>query len=211
VQSLLLLEVYRLPRHIWEPAAGDGAIVTPLRAAGRFVVASDIHDYGLLECGVLNYLTARTPPDIEGLVTNPPYAKAQAFAEKATAEVPYVALLVRTNLLTEGGRRGKWLDSHPPTREWHSAQRLPMMHRTGGPGSSRAATRRTRGWCGSGVRNASFRSVSIGDSCSDCRSKRSSHGCCNTRQRARRAEERELEDDPLYPRAAGASEMDESR
>ena len=134
IDCLILLEGDRLPRRIWEPAAGDGAIVIPLRESGRFVVASDIHDYGLPGCGIVDFRTAPPLRHIEGVVTNPPYKKAQAFAEKATAEYPYVALLMRTNWLMEGGRRGKWLDAHPPTREWHSAQRLPMMHRYGWTG-----------------------------------------------------------------------------
>jgi hypothetical protein len=40
VEALLRVEV--LPRRIWEPAAGRGAIVRVLRAAGHEVVASDI-------------------------------------------------------------------------------------------------------------------------------------------------------------------------
>ena len=46
VYSLLHIEASHLPRCIWEPAAGDGAIVLPFRAAGYGVVASDIVDYG---------------------------------------------------------------------------------------------------------------------------------------------------------------------
>ena len=37
--ALLAIEHGRSPRHLWEPAAGDGAIVRPLRAAGFDVVA----------------------------------------------------------------------------------------------------------------------------------------------------------------------------
>jgi hypothetical protein len=37
VLSLLELETGRLPRVIWEPAAGDGAIARPLLAAGFMV------------------------------------------------------------------------------------------------------------------------------------------------------------------------------
>jgi hypothetical protein len=40
IESLILLEGDRLPQRIWEPAAGDGAIVKPLRARGRIVHAS---------------------------------------------------------------------------------------------------------------------------------------------------------------------------
>jgi hypothetical protein len=106
IDCLILLEGGRLPRRIWEPAAGDGAIVVPLLASGRFVVASDIHDYGLPGCGVLDYLTAPPLRHIEGIVTNPPFCKALEFAENALAEVPYVALLVRTNFILEDDRWG---------------------------------------------------------------------------------------------------------
>jgi hypothetical protein len=40
-----LLRVESLPYHLWEPAAGRGAIVNVLRAAGHAVIASDLIDY----------------------------------------------------------------------------------------------------------------------------------------------------------------------
>jgi hypothetical protein len=43
--SLIAFEGVRLPQVLMEPAAGGGAIVTPLRASGRLVIAADIHDY----------------------------------------------------------------------------------------------------------------------------------------------------------------------
>ena len=62
--SLLAIEAGRLPDCIWEPAAGDGAIVRPLVAAGFTVVASDLVDYGLLNCkSGIDYLKA---PPLEG-------------------------------------------------------------------------------------------------------------------------------------------------
>jgi hypothetical protein len=60
IESLILLEGDRLPQRIWEPAAGDGAIVKPLRARGphrarvRIVHASDIEDYGLPGCRIMD-------------------------------------------------------------------------------------------------------------------------------------------------------------
>ena len=41
-----LLRVEALPHRLWEPAAGRGAIVNVLRAAGHEVLASDLVDYG---------------------------------------------------------------------------------------------------------------------------------------------------------------------
>lgn len=131
VLSLLAIEKDHLPRHIWEPAAGDGAIVRPLRAAGHAVTASDIADYGLDDCeSGVDYLKAAARPDIEGVVTNPPYRLARPFAEKALKEVPYLALLLRTNFL-ESTARLPFFRRHPPARIWISSRRLPMMHRHG--------------------------------------------------------------------------------
>jgi hypothetical protein len=70
-ESLLAIEHGKLPRRLWEPAAGDGAISSPLQAAGFDVVASDIADYGgeAITPGV-DYLTAPLPSGVEGVVTN---------------------------------------------------------------------------------------------------------------------------------------------
>jgi hypothetical protein len=132
--SLLAVEAAHLPRRIWEPAAGDGAIVKPLEAAGYAVTASDLADYGLEGCETgLDYLEAKARPGIEGVVTNPPYRLAMAFAEKALAEVPYLALLLRTNFL-ESTARLPFFRRHAPARIWISSRRLPMMHRHGWQG-----------------------------------------------------------------------------
>jgi hypothetical protein len=134
VLSLLAIEATQLPKHIWEPAAGDGAIVEPLRAAGYRVTASDLLDYGLEGCeSGVDYLEAAPRPGIEGVVTNPPYRLAMAFAKKAIAEAPYLALLLRTNFL-ESTARLPFFRRHPPARIWISSRRLPMMHRHGWQG-----------------------------------------------------------------------------
>src|SRR5690349_14751062 len=100
VWSLLHLEAPRLPDVIWEPAAGDGAIVVPFQKSGFKVLASDLVDYGLNGCiSGLDYLTAKAMPEAKGIVTNPPYKLAVQFAEKALKETAYVALLLRTNFL----------------------------------------------------------------------------------------------------------------
>jgi hypothetical protein len=82
IEALIALEGDQLPRRIWEPAAGDGAIVKPLRASSRIVHASDIAEYGLPGCHTMDYLSAPTPPTgwADGIITNPPYKLAQEFA-----------------------------------------------------------------------------------------------------------------------------------
>ena len=131
--SLLRIEEEYLPRCIWEPAAGDGAIVRPLRDAGFTVIASDIVDYGLHDCMVIDYLKAKPIREVQGIVTNPPYGRAVQFAEKGLKEVPYLALLLRTNFL-ESAARLPFFQKHPPARLWISSRRLPMMHRHGWQG-----------------------------------------------------------------------------
>jgi hypothetical protein len=132
--SLLDVESAHLPDCIWEPAAGDGALVIPFQTAGKKVIASDIADYGLANCSVgVDYLKAAAKPDVGGIVTNPPYRLAIEFAEKALNEVPYLALLLRTNFL-ESTARMPFFKKHRPARIWISSRRLPMMHRHGWEG-----------------------------------------------------------------------------
>ena len=127
--SLLAIEHGRLPRRLWEPAAGDGAISSPLRAAGFDVVATDIADYGGegIRTGV-DYLSAAPPSAVEGIITNPPYRLAVEFAQKALTEVRYLALLLRTNFLESTARLLPFFRDNPPARLWISSRRLPMMH-----------------------------------------------------------------------------------
>lgn len=129
VTSLLRIEREHLPKNIWEPAAGDGAIVKPFQAAGYTVTASDLVDYGLENCqSGVDYLSAELPAGVGGIVTNPPYKLAVKFAQKALMEVPYLALLLRTNFL-ESTARLPFFRANPPARLWISSRRLPMMHR----------------------------------------------------------------------------------
>jgi hypothetical protein len=133
VARLLHIEGKYLPQCIWEPAAGDGAIVRPLQDAGFTVFASDIVDYGLKDCTIIDYLRAKPMNGAQGIVTNPPYKLAMNFAIKALKEMPYLALLLRTNFL-ESTARLPFFRSHQPARIWISSRRLPMMHRHGWQG-----------------------------------------------------------------------------
>jgi hypothetical protein len=132
--SLLHIEAQHLPKCIWEPAAGDGAIVRPLQSAGFTVIASDLVDYGLEGCQAgVDYLKAKPVREPHGIVTNPPYKLAMSFAEKALHETFYLALLLRTNFL-ESTVRLSFFREHQPARIWISSRRLPMMHRHGWQG-----------------------------------------------------------------------------
>jgi hypothetical protein len=102
--------------------------------AGHEVFASDISDYGLRDCATgVDYLSASPPQGVGGIVTNPPYKLAVRFAEKAIKEVPYLALLLRTNFL-ESTSRMRFFHENKPARLWISSRRLPMMHSHGWKG-----------------------------------------------------------------------------
>lgn len=127
--ALIAVELQYLPLSLWEPAAGNGALVKPLLDAGYVVHATDIADYGSpLVIPYIDYFYAERPPDTCGIVTNPPYRLAAAFLECSLRYYEYIALLLRTNFLESVGRL-ELFRRRPPSRIWISSRRLPMMHR----------------------------------------------------------------------------------
>lgn len=134
-----LLGVERLPRVLWEPAAGMGHMAAVLVEAGHEVIASDLHDYGRLVPGSPRILTgvdflsagveavrrARWEP--ECIVTNPPFSLAAEFVRVGLSISPRVCILARLAFL-EGSGRADILDRHL-ARAYVFVNRLPMMHR----------------------------------------------------------------------------------
>ena len=130
-----LLRVEKLPRRIWEPASGNGAMARVLRRAGHRVATSDIargRDFLISE---------RAPRQSRAIVTNPPFKYAARFAAHAIQLCPYVAMLMRLGFwklaipaMLNGRARLFCLDEHPPARVDVFRQRLPMMHRHGWKG-----------------------------------------------------------------------------
>ena len=135
-----MLTLEQLPVHIWEPAAGRGAIASVLREAGHRVLASDLVDYGepsiRPECDFL--LELNPPIGIEAIVTNPPFKLADQFVRHAIKLVPRVYMLLRLAFL-EGMERSDILDG-PLARVWVFRNRLPRMHREGWTGPRASST-----------------------------------------------------------------------
>jgi hypothetical protein len=131
-----LLKVEPLPKYIWEPACGPGAIVNVLRAAGHQVVASDITNYGVpITCywGV-DFLEEQTAPvGTEAIVTNPPYRYATEFVRHALKLCPKTVMLLRLAFL-ESVSRSDILDDGRLARVYPFRNRAPMMHRDGWDG-----------------------------------------------------------------------------
>jgi hypothetical protein len=94
----------------------------------------------------VDHLTAEPPRGIQAIVTNPPFTLAVRFAQKALTEVPYLALLLRTNFL-ESQERPSFFRRHPRARIRISSRRLPMMHRHDWQGNKANSNRpRSGGW-----------------------------------------------------------------
>jgi hypothetical protein len=130
----------RLPHHIWEPAAGRGAIVDVLRSAGHEVVGSDLIDYGVDgQAAGVNFLTERSAPaGVEVIVTNPSFEIADAFVRHALDLVPQVYLLLRIQFLASKRRRD--IISHRLRAVHVFGNRLPMMRRDGWTGARATST-----------------------------------------------------------------------
>jgi len=72
-----------LPHHILEPAAGRGAIVKVLRAAGHKVYASDVRHYDFPLDAEIDFLSMnKVPARTEMIMTNPPFMFAARFVER---------------------------------------------------------------------------------------------------------------------------------
>lgn len=129
-----LLRVEQLPHWLWEPAAGRGAIVNVLRAAGFRVLASDLVDYGEpTHFARRDFLMERLPEKVEAIVTNPPYKLAEQFVAHALDLCPQVIMLLRLAFL-ESDRRSNILEGRGLARVHVFRKRLPMMHRDGWSG-----------------------------------------------------------------------------
>jgi hypothetical protein len=131
-----LMRAEELPQVIWECACGPGRIVNVLRAAGRYVYATDLVDYGCPESEArIDFLMERAPSfAIGAVVTNPPFKLAGEFAAHALAlGIPKVIMLLRLAFM-ESERRTPILDNGLLARVHVFRKRLPMMHRAGWEG-----------------------------------------------------------------------------
>lgn len=114
--TIALLEAESFCGDVWEPACGDGAISDVLSARGFHVRSTDLVDRGVGQR--LDFLTSAalgfTP--VANVITNPPFRKAQTFAEQSLRVSTHkVALLCRT-LWLEGQRRRGFFESTPLRR-----------------------------------------------------------------------------------------------
>lgn len=121
VTELLRLETFTSP--IWECASGEDHIANVLRTYGYAVRSSDVVDR--IGNEVLDFLGS----DVKwggDIITNPPFAKATEFIERAldvVTEGRKVAFLLRIQFL-EGVKRHRLFQLHPPIRVWVASRNL---------------------------------------------------------------------------------------
>jgi hypothetical protein len=111
-----LLQVYKLPKNIWECACGEGHLAKRLAELGYNVKASDLVDRGYGEGGV-DFLFMAQEGDIECILTNPPYKYAVEFVENAIRLLPsggVCAMFLRTLFLEGKERRMRIFNITPP-------------------------------------------------------------------------------------------------
>ena len=138
-----LIRTERLPRGLWEPHCGLGAIAEILLDAGHAVVATDIEDRGYpFQSGAGDFLkVTKVPSGVDGIVMNPPFATAALHVRHALMLCPYVVALLRLSFLEAGNEKTELgrarllcLDRGHLARVLVFRNRLPMMHREGWEG-----------------------------------------------------------------------------
>lgn len=124
-RAFLHAEIDRLRQFqtIWEPAAGDGAMVREMEALGLDVFASDLINRG---CGahIVSFYDFQDTPCLgDAIVTNPPFGECGWGNGKArwlkhaldVLNVEYMALLMNWSWPGAGGLAPFWAE-HPPAR-----------------------------------------------------------------------------------------------
>lgn len=124
VAVIKLLEMERFDKYVWECACGEGHISKVLEQQGHIVKSTDIVDRGFGK--VKDFLFFNDDKFKGDIITNPPYAYAQEFVEKALEVIPEgnkVAMLLRIQFL-EGKRRKKLFETHPPKTVYVFSERI---------------------------------------------------------------------------------------
>jgi hypothetical protein len=108
-----------LPRAIWEPACGDGALARVLSQHGHIVTCSDINPQ-MDGAAKIDFVGSDRPIKVKAtggfaIVTNPPFSLAEAFIRRSLSITPKVALLLKANYWNAASRLPLFAE-HPPSR-----------------------------------------------------------------------------------------------
>ena len=112
-----LCDAVELPRLVWEPACGDGAMTELLKSRGHGVVSSDIVDRGYDSLVVIGDFLTETRAPLTGdfaVVTNPPFNLAEEFIRHALTFTPKVAMLLKATF-ANAAKRLPLFEEFPPS------------------------------------------------------------------------------------------------
>jgi hypothetical protein len=129
VEALLRVETFA--GRFWEPACGTGNISKVLEENFEpvHVFSSDLVGRGF-GVGEIDFLAVQAAERCDNVITNPPFALAQQFAERALQVARCkVALLLRLQFL-EGAKRQAFFEQSPLARVWVFSRRI-SCHRGG--------------------------------------------------------------------------------
>lgn len=147
VATRALAQFEQLPRRIWEPSCGPGAIVRELQTIGHEVYASDLIDYGWGQNAVRDFFAFPTPDipmSFDAIIMNPPFKDGERFVFHALDLCPRVYVLNKLTFL-EGKRWERGL-SGKLRKVWAFSPRLPMVHRHGWTGPRNENPAFTMAW-----------------------------------------------------------------
>jgi len=111
----------------WEPACGEGHMTRPLLEYFARVRASDVYPYGQHE--IIDFLlTGGTEPDVDWIISNPPFNLAVEFIQRALAKARGgVAMLLRGSFLEGQDRYAELYARMPPSHVLVFTERVVML------------------------------------------------------------------------------------
>jgi len=126
-----LFDAERFSGMTWDPACGRGTIPEIGQARGMHFGGSDIRNRGYLTTHQeIDFLQWDQPSfggwDVNNIVTNPPFNKAQAFVEKALTIATHKVAALNRLAWIEGQQRSDWLQTTPLARIYAFPWRLNM-------------------------------------------------------------------------------------
>lgn len=105
-------------QHVWEPACNRGHMARVLAERFDRVFATDVHDYGWpRQDAVADFLIdwSQDRPDVDWIITNPPFRLAEDFITHGLRLGAGVAVLVRSAFLEGQARYERLFRETPPT------------------------------------------------------------------------------------------------
>jgi hypothetical protein len=100
------------PSTIWEPASGDGSMSEVIEKYGHRVISTDIRSEGVYGQPGQDFFKIRYP-EVDAIITNPPFNLAEQFIRKATSEAKTVAMLLKSQYWHAACRISLFKDIRP--------------------------------------------------------------------------------------------------